>query len=233
MYHRPPNLIFVIFFLLSACSKENECSFFPADYNQEIKQVKIDQTTYYLYRYVSGFHDKVFFFHLYDKKPVFDSCGRADQKLVAGSLIEASGDPVRIIVVNSPLGGLEIEYKETDEKRLPEDVEIVMEPAKNKKLKQVIIGQKTYYLYLQTTGVHEREDFFVLYDSDPSFDSYGRPSITPIGYAVILPDTGVPVRITFTGESKMDVQYDQNASANIPLEDVGKVIDIDIKQEPR
>ncbi|MBT0962810.1 hypothetical protein [Denitromonas iodatirespirans] len=94
--------------LLSACAEKDDCG--VADTVQEITQVDSGQTRYYLYLKTSGVSDKASFLVLYDHKPSFDACGRADRDAIGEAYVDADrGAPVRAVFAHDTL---DIQYVE-------------------------------------------------------------------------------------------------------------------------
>ncbi|MDR1423057.1 MAG: hypothetical protein LBI92_00360 [Azoarcus sp.] len=107
-------------FLMIAPAREDFC--FVADQNYEVKVERIDQSTYYLYLQISGFHEKETFLAVYDEKPVFDRCGLSKQHSIGATNIastEAEVDtkiksPIKIILFPNKKVA-EIHFKDTDD----------------------------------------------------------------------------------------------------------------------
>ena len=72
-------LFFVILFFLFmivGCSSENDC--FVADSVKQIKSFTVNDKEYFLFLRITGFQEKESFYELYEKKPIFDICGRSE-----------------------------------------------------------------------------------------------------------------------------------------------------------
>ena len=61
---------------LVSCSRETDC--FIVDSVKFVKAIKIDNSDYFIYLRISGFHEKEAFYELYESKPTFVDCRQAD-----------------------------------------------------------------------------------------------------------------------------------------------------------
>jgi len=84
-------LVFIITNLL-ACSPEIDC--FIADSVKLVKAIKIEGSDYFIYLRISGSHDKVAFYELYENKPTFDVCGRSNILTIVEEPIDPVAGPV-------------------------------------------------------------------------------------------------------------------------------------------
>jgi len=53
------------------------------------------------------------------------------------------------------------------------------------KVRAVSVNNKTYYVYLRTSGFSEKEHFYELYKNEPKFDDCGKSNSRPISEAHI------------------------------------------------
>jgi hypothetical protein len=210
-----------------------------ADQYHEVKQIIFDQKTYYLYQKTTGFQEKMHFFNLYDKSPVFDDCRNTTQEPFAETdYVREEGIPVGFYVSPSPRGWImEVEYSNAKTDALPltealDKADIVFKAGENHEIKHVVTHQKTYYLYLQTSPL-KSQSFFVLYDQKPSFDAYGRASRDAIGYDVVWPDWKTPVKIILSdAPDELKVEYIENTGSHkSTLLEAGANIEIVIKEK--
>ena len=76
---------FLLLFL-TACNSDIDC--LTANSVEKIKVVKVENKNYFVYLKVTGFHDKVAFFELYDSEPLFDICGISDTSPISSEMID-------------------------------------------------------------------------------------------------------------------------------------------------
>jgi hypothetical protein len=216
-------VITVAVVLFALLNSRDAC--FIIDKNEEIKQVTIDQKTYYLYFGTVGWHDKSHTLALYDKKPDIDSCGSVTQDAFAETgYAWGQGVPVKIYVTQSYFGRtMEVEYDNTasGQVSLNEDLynaDVFIKPATNKEIKQVTLNMKTYYLYLQTSLL-ETDSYFVLYDQRPSFDSDGKVNPEPIDYRGVYPEPWTPAKIILSDGPRLEIEYIEKADYHPTLLD--------------
>jgi hypothetical protein len=191
--------------------KNVEVIFKPAA-NSELKQVIINQKTYYLYLQTSGFLKTERHFVLYEQRPSFDAYGKANIEAIGYSdIFPDFGTPVRIFVTQNPYREMEVEYgNATYNQQSLKDVAVVFKQASSLLIKQVSANQKNYYLYLQTSGFPRPQNFFTLYDKQPSFDAYGHGHPEAVGYSYISHAPDIPVKIIVTNDPELDVRYEKN-----------------------
>ncbi len=74
----------IVIFLFSLVSCDKNCSFdIAGDQLRFADSIEKNSKTYYLYTRTTGWNDKVVFFELYDKEPIFDKCTyQPDKKAV-------------------------------------------------------------------------------------------------------------------------------------------------------
>ena len=97
------SLVFITLLNFSGCTpSEDAC--LTRDKLTEIKVLKINNTDHYLYLKISGWHDKVVFYELYDKKPVLDACNKANILPIADIIVSPeNGTASKLIIKDKQL----------------------------------------------------------------------------------------------------------------------------------
>lgn len=97
------SLVFITLLNFSGCTpSEDGC--LTRDKLTEIRILKINNTDYYLYLKISGWHDKVVFYELYDKKPVLDACNKANILPIADIVVSPeNGTASKLIIKDKQL----------------------------------------------------------------------------------------------------------------------------------
>lgn len=119
-------MIFLVFIVtnLVACSSEIDC--FTADSVELIKTIETEGSDYSIYLRISGFHEKVAFYELYEGKPTFDVCGRSNILAIYEDVVDPSEGVVSRLVIdgNLTLRAVHIEgnVQEIDLKNVPVEV---------------------------------------------------------------------------------------------------------------
>lgn len=96
-----------LFFLLAlltslfACSDETDCGI--ADAITNVQSVIIHNKSYFIILRTSGFQDKISYYDLYERVPIFDICGRANVKPIASVEIEEPENLSKLIIKNQTL----------------------------------------------------------------------------------------------------------------------------------
>lgn len=81
--------LIVLYFLLvflAACDPNINC--LTADSVEKIKDIKVENKNFFVYLKVTGSHDKIAFFEIYDSKPSFDICGISDTAPISNVMID-------------------------------------------------------------------------------------------------------------------------------------------------
>jgi hypothetical protein len=107
-------------FIIISCSEQNiesEPCAITIDSVSIIDTRKVGDISYYLVHRISGWNDKTEILELYDSKPEFDHCSKANIKPIFGDSLELTL-PVRHVFFNTKEKLLEIEYKEEREGKI-------------------------------------------------------------------------------------------------------------------
>ena len=97
---------------IAACTPENDC--FIADQAEQIRVIQIEHKDYYVYLKISGWHDKVTFYELYDREPSFDQCGFSETHPISVMDLDPDQDNVSGLIINSSNKEMTIIYSEVD-----------------------------------------------------------------------------------------------------------------------
>lgn len=94
-----------------------------------------------------------------------------------------------------------------------------------KQIKSYDVNSHAYFIYVRTSGFHEKEVFFELYDNVPVFDDCGKPDI-PIVSAVHVDSTQGTVSKLVINANNLKIVYKKGQ-----IEDIGfDNIPIEIKR---
>lgn len=88
---------------ISGCTpSEDNC--LTIDQVTQLKKIKIDNKEHYLFLRISGWHDKIELFNLYDQKPVFDKCMNANIPPISDiSVYPENGTASKLLIENKIL----------------------------------------------------------------------------------------------------------------------------------
>lgn len=90
-------LYILIALFTAAWGDDNDCGI--ADNVTLLKKFKSKNGNYFVYRRISGFHDKIEFYQLYIKKPTFDNCGATKQKVIYTTSAESTKGYVKTVIL--------------------------------------------------------------------------------------------------------------------------------------
>ena len=126
-------IIFLVFIVtnLVACSSEIDC--FTADSVELVKTIETEDSNYFIYLRISGFHEKAAFYELYKSKPTFDACGKSNILAISEDAVDPSEGVVSRLVIdgNLALRAVHIEgnVQEIDLIDVPIEVESLTNPS--------------------------------------------------------------------------------------------------------
>jgi len=117
------NIIYIILLVLniSGCTpSEDDC--LTIDQVTELQTLKLDNKEHYLFLRVSGWHDKIEFFVLYDEKPIFDKCMRANISPISDiPIYSENGTASKLLIKNKILS---LEYTKDENSKSLENIVI-------------------------------------------------------------------------------------------------------------
>jgi len=125
-------LIFLVFIVtnLVACSSEIDC--FTADSVKLVKMIETEDSDYFIYLRISGFHEKAAFYELYKDKPTFDVCGRSNILVISEDAVDPSAGVVSKLVIDGNLALRAVHTEGNNQKIDLIDVPIEAESLTNK-----------------------------------------------------------------------------------------------------
>lgn len=88
-----------------------------------------------------------------------------------------------------------------------------------KELKAHQLNEDGYSLFLRTSGLNEKENFFELYQLNPKFDDCGLAMSAPIFQLHVDDTKGLPVKLLIFS-NKMEMVYSNNTQSRIDLESI-------------
>ena len=86
-------------------------------------------------------------------------------------------------------------------------------------VKAIRVDEVDYFIYLRTSGFHEKEAFYELYKSEPIFNSWGKSNSSAISDIHIDSTEGVVSRLVIDNQ-KLIIVYSKNSSQEVNFKDV-------------
>lgn len=112
-------IVLLVVLNISGCTpSEDDC--LTIDQVTELHILKIDSKEHYLFLRVSGWHDKIEFFVLYDEKPIFDKCMKANIPPISDiPIYPENGTASKLFIKNKILS---LEYIKEETSKPLEDI---------------------------------------------------------------------------------------------------------------
>jgi len=109
-------LLCLISVSLLSCSSDNDC--FIVDQVEQLRVIQIEKKDYFVYLKITGWHDKIVFYELYDQEPVFNQCGISETLPVSTMNVNPDLDPekekVSGLIINSRSKEMTVIYSKDD-----------------------------------------------------------------------------------------------------------------------
>ncbi len=110
---------------LLSCSSDNDCLI--ADQAEQIRVIQIEKKEYFVYLKISGWHDKVTFYELYDREPIFDQCGVSETHPISVMDVDPDQDNVSGLIINNSSKEISITYSKDEYQQQLRNVSIKLE----------------------------------------------------------------------------------------------------------
>lgn len=86
-------------------------------------------------------------------------------------------------------------------------------------VKKIRLGEVDRYIYLRTSGLHEKESFYELYEKQPAFDTCGKP-VLPSKADVHIDSTRGAISKLVIDKQRLSIVYIKGKSQEVNYKDV-------------
>ena len=122
-------LFTIILCNIASCTSENNCLI--ADQAEQIRVIQIEKNEYFVYLKISGWHDKVTFYELYGREPVFDQCGVSETHPISVMDVDPDQDNVSNLIINNSSKEMTIIYSKDDSQQEQQLKNVAIEIVKS------------------------------------------------------------------------------------------------------